>query len=103
MRAVYLKELRSYFTSTLGYIYIAMMLAIFGLNFFQYNLYYGLIDYSYVLSNVTTLILLAMPVGVAAMLAAKFLALPGDAVYYGLALELLAISAGTISSSVKNY
>lgn len=48
-------------------------------------------------------ILLAMPVGVAAMLAAKFLALPGDAVYYGLALELLAISAGTISSSAKNY
>ena len=34
MKAVYLKELRSYFTSTLGYIYIAMMLVIFGFYFF---------------------------------------------------------------------
>ena len=36
-------------------------------------------------------ILLAMPIGVAAMLLAKFLSLPGDAVYYALAIELLAI------------
>ncbi|MBQ9218796.1 MAG: sodium:solute symporter family protein [Muribaculaceae bacterium] len=36
-------------------------------------------------------ILLAMPIGVAAMLAAKLCALPGDAVYYGLVIELLAI------------
>lgn len=62
MKAVYLKELRSYFTSTLGYIYIAMMLVIFGFYFFLYNLYAGYVDYSYVLSNVTTLILFAMPV-----------------------------------------
>lgn len=39
-------------------------------------------------------ILLAMPVGVAAMLLAKFLQLPGDAVYYGLGIELLAIVLG---------
>lgn len=37
-------------------------------------------------------ILLAMPVGVVAMLIAKFLSLPGDAVYYGLAVELLVIT-----------
>ena len=36
-------------------------------------------------------ILLAMPIGVAAMLLAKFLSLPGDAVYYALAIEFLAI------------
>ena len=36
-------------------------------------------------------ILLAMPIGVAAMLLAKFLSLPGDAVYYALVIELLAI------------
>lgn len=36
-------------------------------------------------------ILLAMSIGVLAMLLAKFCALPGDAVYYGLAIELLAI------------
>ena len=62
MKAIYLKELRSYFTSTLGYIYIAMMLVIFGFYFFLYNLYAGYVDYSYVLSNVTSLILFAMPV-----------------------------------------
>lgn len=62
MKAVYLKELRSYFKSTLGYVYIAMMLIIFGFYFFLYNLYAGYVDYSYVLSNVTTLIVFAMPV-----------------------------------------
>ncbi len=62
MKAVYLKEMRSYFTSTLGYIYIAMMLVIFGFYFFLYNLYAGYVDYSNVLSNVTSLILFAMPV-----------------------------------------
>ncbi|MBR1476146.1 MAG: sodium:solute symporter family protein [Muribaculaceae bacterium] len=36
-------------------------------------------------------VLLAMPIGVAAMLMAKFLSLPGDAVYYALTIELLAI------------
>jgi len=36
-------------------------------------------------------VLLAMPIGVAAMLLAKFLSLPGDAVYYALTIELLAI------------
>ena len=62
MKAVYTKELRSYFTSTLGYIYIGMMLAIFGMNFFQYCMYYGYTDYSYVISSTTTLVLLVMPV-----------------------------------------
>ena len=36
-------------------------------------------------------VLLSMPVGVAAMLLAKFASLPGDAVYYGLAASLLII------------
>ncbi len=36
-------------------------------------------------------ILLAMPIGVAIMLVAKSLSLPGDAVYYALTIELLAI------------
>ena len=36
-------------------------------------------------------ILLAMPLGVAVMLGAKMLSLPGDAVYYALIIELLAI------------
>lgn len=36
-------------------------------------------------------VLLAMPIGVIAMLAAKLLSLSGDAVYYGLTIELLVI------------
>jgi len=36
-------------------------------------------------------VLLSMPLGVAAMLLAKFTSLPGDAVYYGLAASLLTI------------
>ena len=36
-------------------------------------------------------VLLAMPIGVIAMLAAKLLSLPGDAVYYGLTIELLVL------------
>ena len=36
-------------------------------------------------------VLLSMPVGVAAMLLAKFASMPGDAVYYGLAASLLII------------
>ena len=38
-------------------------------------------------------VLLSMPLGVGAMLLAKFTGLPGDAVYYGLAVSLIAILA----------
>jgi SSS family solute:Na+ symporter len=38
-------------------------------------------------------ILLSMPMGVAALLIANALSLPGDAVYYGLAISLLTIVA----------
>ena len=43
-------------------------------------------------------VLFAMPIGVGAMLAAKLLSLPGDAVYYGLAIELTVI---VFNSKVK--
>jgi len=39
-------------------------------------------------------VLLSMPVGVAAMLAANFASLPGDAVYYGLGAVLFIILTG---------
>lgn len=39
-------------------------------------------------------VLLSMPVGVAALLLANFISLPGDAVYYGLAASLLTILTG---------
>lgn len=46
-------------------------------------------------------ILTAMPVGVAAMLAAKTLSMPGDAVYYGLAVELSYILIPTGKKAAK--
>ncbi len=44
------------------------------------------------------LVLLSMPIGVAAMLLANFTSLPGDAVYYGLAASLLTILLGKKNS-----
>ena len=40
MRAVYLKELRSYFTTPLGYVFMAFMLVLFGIYFMLYGLIY---------------------------------------------------------------
>ena len=46
-------------------------------------------------------ILLAMPIGVAIMLVAKSLSLPGDAVYYALTIELLAILIPAMKSKKR--
>ena len=61
MKAVYLKELRSYFTTPLGYVFMAFMLVLFGIYFMLYGLIYQSSDYSYVLNAVTLLILFALP------------------------------------------
>ncbi len=47
-------------------------------------------------------VLLSMPTGVAAMLAAKFAAFPGDAVYYGLAAALIIILTGKNRRPIRN-
>ena len=44
-------------------------------------------------------VLLSMPIGVAAMLLAKFASLPGDAVYYGLAISLIVVLSSGAKSS----
>lgn len=62
MRAIFLKEFKSYFKSPLGYAYIAFMLVIFGFYFFVYCLYQQTPNYAYVLSGVTSLIVFAMPI-----------------------------------------
>ena len=55
MKAVYLKELRNYFTTPLGYVFI------FGIYFLIYGMIYQYSDYSYVLNSVTMLVLFAVP------------------------------------------
>ena len=61
MKAVYLKELRNYFTTPLGYVFMAFMLVIFGIYFLIYGMIYQYSDYSYVLNSVTMLVLFAVP------------------------------------------
>lgn len=61
MKAIYFKELRNYFTTPLGYVFMAFMLVVFGIYFLFYGLIYGVADYSYVLNGVTMLILFGFP------------------------------------------
>ncbi len=41
MRAIYKRELRSYFHSMIGYVFIAFLVAYTGIYFLAYNLNYG--------------------------------------------------------------
>ena len=52
MRAIYKRELRSYFHSMIGYIFIAFLVAYTGIYFLAYNLNYGYPYFSYVLSGI---------------------------------------------------
>lgn len=62
MLAVYKKELRSYLTSMVGYVFIAFILLILGIYFTAYNLQYGRPDFGATLSSVTFLFLIITPV-----------------------------------------
>ena len=58
MLAVYKKELRSYLTSMIGYVFIAFILLILGIYFTAYNLQYASPDFGATLSAVTFLFLI---------------------------------------------
>lgn len=61
MRAIYKKELKSYFTSMMGYVFVAFVLVVVGIYFAAYNLNaYPLIGYT--LYNVTFLFLILVPI-----------------------------------------
>jgi len=61
MLAIYKKELRSYFTSMIGYVFIAFFLVIIGIYFTIYNLLFGLANFEYSLSTVTFIFILLVP------------------------------------------
>ena len=61
MLAIYKKELRSYFTSMIGYVFIAFFLVIIGIYFMIYNLMFGLANFEYCLSTVTFIFVLLVP------------------------------------------
>lgn len=62
MIAIYKRELKAYFHSMIGYIFIAFLVAFAGIYFMAYNLNYGYPYFSYVLSGMTFLYLLAVPI-----------------------------------------
>ncbi len=63
MLAIYKKELRSYFTSMIGWIFIAFFLVLAGLYFMVYNLINGYTDFSVIFQGMQMFfILLLVPV-----------------------------------------
>lgn len=62
MRAIYKRELDSYFHSMIGYIFVAFFLAVAGIYFMAYNLNYGYPLFSYVLNSLVFILMIAMPV-----------------------------------------
>jgi ABC-2 type transport system permease protein len=62
MAAIYKRELKSYFYSMIGYVFIAFLIAFTGIYFMAYNLNYGYPYFSYVLSGITFVLLIAVPI-----------------------------------------
>lgn len=62
MIAIWKREVRAYFQTVIGWLFIAATLALFGLYFYVYNMYYGTPDVSYAFSAITILFLITVPV-----------------------------------------
>lgn len=61
MLAIYKKELRSYFTSMIGYVFIALFLAIIGIFFYTNNLLTRAANFEYTIANVSFIFVLLVP------------------------------------------
>lgn len=62
MKAIYKRELKSYFQSMIGYAFVAFMMLFMGIYFTAYNLNYGYPYFSYVLSSTLFIFMIAVPV-----------------------------------------
>lgn len=62
MTAIYKKELRSYFSSVLGWLFVAFMLLLTGIFFVVYNLVAGYANVEYGLYEITFVFLIIVPV-----------------------------------------
>ena len=62
MFAIWKKEFKAYFHSVIGWLFVAALLALFGLYFYAYNLMQGYPYVYYSLSSVTIIFLIAVPV-----------------------------------------
>lgn len=61
MLAIYKKELRTYFTSMIGYVFIALFLLIIGLYFRMNNLLTRTANFEYTIANVSFIFVLLVP------------------------------------------
>lgn len=61
MLAIYKKELRSYFTSMIGYVFISIFLIIFGIFFYMNNLLTTTANFEYTVANASFLFVLLVP------------------------------------------
>ena len=62
MLAIYKRELKSYFRSFIGFLFIAVTLFFLGLYFSVYNLMNGYPYFAYVVSSFTFLFMLTVPI-----------------------------------------
>lgn len=61
MLAIYKKELRSYFNSMIGYVFMAFFLLIIGVYYFFNNLIYYMANFEYTLSLISFIFILLIP------------------------------------------
>ena len=62
MFAVLKREFRSYFQNVVGWLFVAVLMALFGLYFYVYNLRQGYPYLYYTLSAITIIFMIAVPI-----------------------------------------
>ena len=62
MGAIYRKEIKSYFTSMIGYVFIAFFLVVIGIYFTAYNLFSGYANFEYALQSVAFVFFILSPI-----------------------------------------
>lgn len=62
MAAIYRRELKAYFQSMTGYVFIAFMVLFVGIYFMAYNMMSGYPYFSYTLSGMVTIMMIGIPV-----------------------------------------
>ena len=62
MIAIFKRDFRALFTNVIGWIFISVLCAFYGLYFFIYNLYNGMPYLSYPLSGICSIIIIVTPI-----------------------------------------